>query len=118
MSEASLILQLANRARTFHVNTGISQSQMARAIGMDVGNYSAFLAGFYNRRADSHADAPAGLIDGFTEVPQSLDSRGSAHASSLKSIWLMLAIFASLLARLVRPGATIVALSGALHRAA
>jgi hypothetical protein len=41
----SLIRQLANRAQSFHRSTGITQTQMARAVGMSDGNYSAFLAG-------------------------------------------------------------------------
>jgi hypothetical protein len=40
-----LIRQLASRAQSFHRNTGITQNQMAKAVGMSDGNYSAFLAG-------------------------------------------------------------------------
>jgi transcriptional regulator with XRE-family HTH domain len=42
---APLLRQLANRAKLFHSNTGITQTQMARAIGVDGSNYSSFLAG-------------------------------------------------------------------------
>jgi hypothetical protein len=42
---SSLLRQLASRARDWHTTTGISQSMMAHAIGMEDGNYSAFLAG-------------------------------------------------------------------------
>jgi transcriptional regulator with XRE-family HTH domain len=42
---SSLLRQLANRAKLFHSNTGITQTQMARAIGVDGSNYSSFLAG-------------------------------------------------------------------------
>lgn len=45
MTDNSLLQQLANRAKAFHSNTGISQVQMAHAIGMADGNYSAFLSG-------------------------------------------------------------------------
>jgi hypothetical protein len=41
----SLLQQLANHAKAWHSTTGISQSMMARAIGMEDSNYSAFLAG-------------------------------------------------------------------------
>jgi hypothetical protein len=41
----SLLQQLANRAKAWHSSTGISQSMMASAIGLEAGNYSAFLAG-------------------------------------------------------------------------
>jgi transcriptional regulator with XRE-family HTH domain len=40
-----LLRQLANRAKLFHFNTGITQTQMAKAIGVNAGNYSAFLSG-------------------------------------------------------------------------
>jgi transcriptional regulator with XRE-family HTH domain len=42
---SSLIRQLARRARLFHSNTGISQAQMAKKLGMADGNYSNFLSG-------------------------------------------------------------------------
>jgi len=42
---SSLLQQLASRARHLHEQTGISQSQMAKAVGMADGNYSAFLNG-------------------------------------------------------------------------
>jgi transcriptional regulator with XRE-family HTH domain len=42
---ASLLRQLANRAKRFHSQTGITQSKMARALGMTDGNYSGFLSG-------------------------------------------------------------------------
>jgi transcriptional regulator with XRE-family HTH domain len=42
---APLLRQLANRAKLFHSNTGITQTQIARAIGVDGSNYSSFLAG-------------------------------------------------------------------------
>lgn len=45
MSESSLVLQLAHRAKVFHQSTGISQSLMARAVDMTESNYSAFLNG-------------------------------------------------------------------------
>src|SRR5258708_39864102 len=41
----TLLTQLANRTRKWHNETGITQSQMAKAIGMQDGNYSAFLSG-------------------------------------------------------------------------
>jgi transcriptional regulator with XRE-family HTH domain len=41
----TLVRQLANRARSFHKITGVTQSQLASAIGMSDGNYSNFLAG-------------------------------------------------------------------------
>jgi transcriptional regulator with XRE-family HTH domain len=40
-----LLIQLANRCRKWHDQTGITQSQMAEAIGMADSNYSAFLSG-------------------------------------------------------------------------
>lgn len=45
MSDNSLVRQLANRTQSFHRNTGITQTQMARAVGMSAGNYSDFLSG-------------------------------------------------------------------------
>jgi transcriptional regulator with XRE-family HTH domain len=45
MSDNSLIRQLANRCSLFHHNTGITQTQLARAVGMSAGNYSDFLSG-------------------------------------------------------------------------
>jgi hypothetical protein len=42
---SSLLQQLASRARYFHQSTGITQSQLASALKMADGNYSAFLAG-------------------------------------------------------------------------
>jgi hypothetical protein len=42
---SSLLKQLASRARNLHDQTGVSQAQMARAIGTADGNYSNFLAG-------------------------------------------------------------------------
>ena len=41
----TLLNQLANRARKWHTDTGITQSQIAKAIGMADSNYSAFLSG-------------------------------------------------------------------------
>jgi hypothetical protein len=41
----SLMQQLANRAKTFHANTGIPQNLIAKACGLEDGNYSAFLSG-------------------------------------------------------------------------
>jgi transcriptional regulator with XRE-family HTH domain len=41
----TLLNQLANRARKWHTDTGITQSQIAEAIGMADSNYSAFLSG-------------------------------------------------------------------------
>jgi transcriptional regulator with XRE-family HTH domain len=40
-----LLNQLANRCRKWHDHTGITQSQMAEALGMADSNYSAFLSG-------------------------------------------------------------------------
>jgi transcriptional regulator with XRE-family HTH domain len=40
-----LLIQLANRCRKWHDQTGITQSQMAEALGMADSNYSAFLSG-------------------------------------------------------------------------
>jgi hypothetical protein len=40
-----LLRQLANRAKIFHSQTGISQTQMAKAIGVNAANYSSFLSG-------------------------------------------------------------------------
>jgi hypothetical protein len=51
--DVSLLRQLANRAKLFHQNTGITQTQMAKAIGMNSGNYSAFLAGKTGISAES-----------------------------------------------------------------
>jgi transcriptional regulator with XRE-family HTH domain len=45
MTISPLMQQLASRARFFHENTGISQNQLANAINMEEGNYSAFLNG-------------------------------------------------------------------------
>jgi transcriptional regulator with XRE-family HTH domain len=46
MADNSLLIRhLASRARLLHDSAGISQSQMANAIGMAEGNYSNFLAG-------------------------------------------------------------------------
>src|ERR1700730_4713284 len=45
MPDNTLLQQLANRAKAFHANTGISQALMAKAIGLENGNYSAFLSG-------------------------------------------------------------------------
>src|ERR1700730_6417186 len=45
MPDNSLLQQLASRAKLFHANTGISQALMAKAIGLENGNYSAFLSG-------------------------------------------------------------------------
>jgi hypothetical protein len=44
MTDTSLPQQVANRARVFHKQTGITQAQMASAMGIPHGNYSAFLA--------------------------------------------------------------------------
>jgi hypothetical protein len=44
MTDNSLLQQLANRAKLYHARTGISQSQMAKEIGMADGNYSGFLS--------------------------------------------------------------------------
>jgi hypothetical protein len=44
MPDNSLVRQLANRCSLFHRNTGITQTQLARAVGMSAGNYSDFLA--------------------------------------------------------------------------
>lgn len=41
----SLLNQLARRAKLWHSTTGISQSLMASACGLENGNYSAFLSG-------------------------------------------------------------------------
>jgi hypothetical protein len=45
MSDTSLLKQLANRCLEFHRQTGISQVQVAKAINVADGNYSAFLNG-------------------------------------------------------------------------
>src|SRR6202011_2325923 len=45
MPDSSLLRQLANRAKLFHSNTGITQTQMAKAIGVNAANYSSFLSG-------------------------------------------------------------------------
>jgi transcriptional regulator with XRE-family HTH domain len=45
MSDNSLVRQLANRCSLFHRTTGITQTQLARAVGMAAGNYSDFLSG-------------------------------------------------------------------------
>jgi transcriptional regulator with XRE-family HTH domain len=50
---APLLRQLANRATLFHSNTGITQNQMAKAIGMNAANYSSFLAGRTGISAES-----------------------------------------------------------------
>jgi hypothetical protein len=42
---SNLLKQLANRCKSFHSSTGINQTQMAKAVGLSDGNYSAFLAG-------------------------------------------------------------------------
>jgi transcriptional regulator with XRE-family HTH domain len=45
MSNKTLLKQLANRAKTWHHNTGFSQAALAAALNMDAGNYSGFLKG-------------------------------------------------------------------------
>jgi transcriptional regulator with XRE-family HTH domain len=45
MADNSLLKQLVSRARNLHDQTGISQYQMANAIGLAHGNYSEFLNG-------------------------------------------------------------------------
>ena len=50
---SSLLRQLASRASNWHSTTGISQQMMARAIGMEPGNYSAFLKGKRGLGAES-----------------------------------------------------------------
>jgi transcriptional regulator with XRE-family HTH domain len=45
MSNESLLKQLANRAKAWHHNTGISQAALAAALNMEAGNYSGFLKG-------------------------------------------------------------------------
>jgi hypothetical protein len=50
---SSLLRQLASRASNWHSTTGISQHVMARAIGMEPGNYSAFLKGRRGLGAES-----------------------------------------------------------------
>jgi hypothetical protein len=42
---SNLLKQLANRCKLFHSQTGISQTQVAKAVGMSDDNYSAFLSG-------------------------------------------------------------------------
>jgi hypothetical protein len=42
---SNLLKQLANRCKSFHSNSGINQTQMAKAVGLSDGNYSAFLSG-------------------------------------------------------------------------
>jgi hypothetical protein len=45
VDSSPLLKQLANRTKLFHARTGISQSQVAKALGMADGNYSSFLSG-------------------------------------------------------------------------
>jgi transcriptional regulator with XRE-family HTH domain len=45
MSNESLLKQLANRAKAWHQDTGISQAALASALNMEAGNYSGFLKG-------------------------------------------------------------------------
>jgi transcriptional regulator with XRE-family HTH domain len=59
-----LLKQLANRAILLHTESGITQSQMAKALGMADGNYSAFLAG--KRGIGSEATC---LLLKFTNMP-------------------------------------------------
>jgi transcriptional regulator with XRE-family HTH domain len=40
-----LLRQLANRAKLFHSQNGITQTQIAKAIGVNAANYSSFLSG-------------------------------------------------------------------------
>jgi hypothetical protein len=65
MPEDSLISQLANRARLFHQNTNISQSMMAKAIGMTEANYSSFLKKKRGLSAESTC-----LLLKFTNMPK------------------------------------------------
>jgi transcriptional regulator with XRE-family HTH domain len=44
-NNSPLLNQLANRAKAWHAVSGISQSKMARAIGVAESNYSSFLSG-------------------------------------------------------------------------
>jgi hypothetical protein len=53
MPTSPLFQQLANRAKLWHSNTGVSQLMMARAIGMEAGNYNAFLKGNKGLGAES-----------------------------------------------------------------
>src|SRR6202011_1084812 len=62
---APLLRQLANRAKLFHSNTGITQTQMARAIGVNAANYSSFLSG----RTGIGSEAVCRLLE-FTAMTQ------------------------------------------------
>jgi transcriptional regulator with XRE-family HTH domain len=44
-ANSALLTQIANRAKSWHADSGISQSKLARAIGIAESNYSSFLAG-------------------------------------------------------------------------
>jgi hypothetical protein len=44
-ANSALLTQIANRAKSWHADSGISQCKMARAIGVAESNYSSFLAG-------------------------------------------------------------------------
>jgi hypothetical protein len=65
MPQDSLVFQLANRARTFHQNTNISQGMMARAIGMTEANYSQFL----NKKRGLSAESTCLLLK-FINMPR------------------------------------------------
>jgi hypothetical protein len=45
MSNETLLKQLANRAKAWHQDTGISQAAIAAVLKMEAGNYSGFLKG-------------------------------------------------------------------------
>jgi hypothetical protein len=65
MPQDSLVFQLANRARTFHQNTNISQGMMARAIGMTEANYCQFL----NKKRGLSAESTCLLLK-FINMPK------------------------------------------------
>jgi hypothetical protein len=65
MSNETLLKQLANRAKAWHQNTGISQAALAAALNMEEGNYSGFLKG---KRGIS-AEATCTLLE-FIKLPK------------------------------------------------
>ena len=65
MSEDSLIIQFATRAKAFHQNINISQSLMAKAIGITEANYSQFLRKKRGLSAESTC-----LLLKFTNMPK------------------------------------------------
>jgi hypothetical protein len=65
MSNETLLKQLANRAKAWHQDTGISQAALAAALNMEEGNYSGFLKG---KRGIS-AEATCTLLE-FIKLPK------------------------------------------------